>query len=58
MIPAYAFGLEQLHGTLLWPRLSLTVRVYKRWQEHSKNLAPGEEYRLVDEFADMVGLRG
>jgi hypothetical protein len=36
----------------------LSQRLYKHWQERAKNLGPGEEYRLVDEFADMTGLRG
>lgn len=36
---------------------ALSQRLYKHWQERAKNLGPGEEYRLVDEFADMIGLR-
>jgi hypothetical protein len=32
-------------------------KLWKHWQERAKNLGPGDEYRLVDEFADMVGLR-
>ena len=35
----------------------LSQRLYKHWQERTKNLAPGEEYGLVNEFADMTGLR-
>ncbi len=36
---------------------ALSQRLWKHWQERAKNLGPGEEYRLVDEFADVVGLR-
>jgi hypothetical protein len=36
---------------------TLSQRLWKHWQERAKNLGPGEEYRLVDEFGDMVGLR-
>ena len=36
---------------------ALSQRLWKHWQERAKNLEPGDEYRLVDEFADMVGLR-
>jgi len=36
---------------------SLSQKLWKHWRERAKNLAPGGEYRLVDEFADMVGLR-
>ncbi len=35
----------------------LSQRLYKHWQERAKNLGPGDEYGLVDEFADMTGLR-
>ena len=36
---------------------ALSQRLWKHWQERAKNLGPGDEYRLVDEFADMIGLR-
>lgn len=36
---------------------NLSQRLWKHWQERSKNLGPGDEYGLVDEFADMTGLR-
>ena len=36
---------------------ALSQRLWKHWQERAKNLGPADEYRLVDEFADMVGLR-
>jgi tetratricopeptide (TPR) repeat protein len=36
---------------------ALSQRLWNHWQERAKNLGPGDEYRLVDEFADMVGLR-
>jgi Tfp pilus assembly protein PilF len=35
----------------------LSQKLWQHWQERAKNLGPGDEYRLVDEFADMVGLR-
>jgi tetratricopeptide (TPR) repeat protein len=36
----------------------LSQRLFKHWLEHSENLGPGDEYELVDEFAEMIGLRG
>jgi len=36
----------------------LSQRLFKHWLEHSENLGPGDEYKLVDEFAEMTGLRG
>jgi len=36
---------------------ALSERLWKHWQERSQNLGPGDEYRVVDEFADMIGLR-
>ncbi len=36
---------------------AFSQKLWKHWQERTKNLGPGDEYRLVDEFADMVGLR-
>ena len=35
----------------------LSQKLWQHWQDRSKSLGPGDEYRLVDEFADMVGLR-
>ncbi len=35
----------------------LSQKLWKHWQERSKGLGPGDEYRLVDEFAGMIGLR-
>ena len=35
----------------------VSQKLWQHWQERAKNLGPGDEYRLVDEFADMVGLR-
>lgn len=34
----------------------LSQRLYQHWVERSENLGAGEEYGLVDEFADMIGL--
>jgi tetratricopeptide (TPR) repeat protein len=36
---------------------SLSQRLFNRWAEQVGKLGPGDEYKLVDEFADMVGLR-
>jgi Flp pilus assembly protein TadD len=36
---------------------SLSQKLWQHWQERAMNLGPGDEYRLVDEFADMIGLR-
>ena len=36
----------------------LSKRLCKHWSQRSRNLGAGDEYRLVDEFADMTGLRG
>jgi Tfp pilus assembly protein PilF len=37
---------------------ALAQRIFRHWQSRSRNLGPGDEYVLVDEFADMLGLRG
>ncbi len=36
---------------------AMAERLWKHWQSKARSLGPGEEYRLVDEFADMLGLR-
>jgi hypothetical protein len=36
----------------------LSQKIWQHWQSRSGQLTPGDEYALVDEFADMVGLRG
>lgn len=36
---------------------AMSQRLFKHWQERSQNLGAGDEYGLVDEFADMLGLR-
>ena len=33
-------------------------RLFQHWQTRGSQLGPGDEYALVDEFADMVGVRG
>ena len=63
---AYALFLDNLfNGTTDFTNayrreetFSLSQRLWKHWQERSNNLAAGEEYKIVDEFADMIGLRG
>lgn len=32
-------------------------KLWSHWKSRSAALGPGDEYKLVDEFADMVGLR-
>jgi tetratricopeptide (TPR) repeat protein len=62
---AYGLFLDDLfHGasTFAAPYRSsetfgLSQWLYKHWLERAKNLGPGKEYGLVDEFADMTGLR-
>ena len=36
---------------------ALSRRLYSHWQDRSENLGGGGEYQLVDEFADLTGLR-
>ena len=62
---AYALSLDDLfHGASDFAAsyrsletFAQSQRLWKHWQERTKHLGPGDEYRLVDEFADMVGLR-
>jgi hypothetical protein len=35
----------------------LSQRLFQHWRSRFPQLGPGDEYDLVDEFADMVGLR-
>ncbi len=37
--------------------IGLSQRLYQHWQEHSQDCVGGGENRLVDDFADMVGIR-
>jgi tetratricopeptide (TPR) repeat protein len=37
---------------------SVSQRLFQHWQTRCPQLGPGDEYALVDEFADMVGLKG
>jgi hypothetical protein len=63
---AYALFLDKLfHGAttyaLAYQRAeSYTVsqRLFQHWQTRHPQLGPGDEYALVDEFADMIGVRG
>ena len=36
----------------------LSQRLFQHWRSRFPQLGPGDEYDLVDEFADLVGLRG
>jgi len=37
---------------------ALAQRLFRRWRERASQLEPGDEYDLVDDFADMLGLSG
>lgn len=37
---------------------AIAQRLYRHWQQRSDQAGGGSEYSLVDEFADMLGLRG
>ena len=62
---AQALFLDHLSGgaTRAWApyrRLEtaeLSEKLWRHWQQRQPALAPGDEYDLVDEFADLVGLR-
>ncbi len=36
---------------------ALSQKLFNRWAEQVDKLKPGDEYKLVDEFAEMTGLR-
>ena len=36
----------------------LARKLWQHWQSRARTLQPGDEYDLVDEFADIVGLQG
>ena len=63
---AYALFLDDLfHGAttyaLAYQRgesFAVSQRLFQHWQTRCPQLGPGDEYALVDEFADMVGLKG
>lgn len=37
---------------------AIAQRLFRHWQSRSSQLAPGDEYVLVEEFAEILGLRG
>ena len=63
---AYALFMDDLfHGAtqyaLAYQRaesFAVSQRLFRHWQTRCPQLGPGDEYALVDEFADMVGLKG
>jgi hypothetical protein len=63
---AYSLFLDDLFEgasdfSALYHRLdtfSLSQRLFSRWAEQANKLELGDEYSLVDEFAEMTGLRG
>jgi hypothetical protein len=62
---AYGLFLDDLFGgasALAAPyrrleNFALSEKLWQHWQAHARNLGPGDEYGLVDDFADMTGLR-
>jgi hypothetical protein len=62
---AYALLLDDLSGgaTRCWApyhkleTAELSQKLWRHWQQRQPALTPGDEYDLVDEFADLVGLR-
>ena len=62
---AQALHLDELSGgaTRAWEpyrRLetaALSAQLWAHWQQRQPGLSPGDDYDLVDEFANMVGLR-
>ncbi|MDP3069720.1 MAG: tetratricopeptide repeat protein [Opitutaceae bacterium] len=63
---AHALLLDSLSGgaTRCWPAYrvletaALSEKLWRHWSQRAPGLTPGGEYDLVDEFADLVGLRG
>jgi Flp pilus assembly protein TadD len=63
---AYALFLDNLYRgattyALAYQRaesFAVSQRLFRHWQARRPQLGPGDEYALVDEFADMVGLTG
>ena len=51
-------------ATAFWPRYEkldgadLSLRLFQLWQDRKDSLQPGDEYDLVDEFAEILGLAG
>jgi len=63
---AYALFLDNLfHGATTYAAayqrsesFAVSQRLFRHWQTRCPQLGPGDEYALVEEFADMVGLKG
>lgn len=63
---AYALFLDDLfHGAtqyaLAYQRaesFAVSQRLFRHWRTRCPQLEPGDEYALVDEYAEMVGLKG
>ena len=63
---AYALFLDELfHGAtqnaLAYQKgesFAVSQRLFQHWQTRHSQLGPGDEYTLVDEFAEILGLRG
>jgi tetratricopeptide (TPR) repeat protein len=62
---AYSLFLDELfHGATAFAEFYarsetflISRRLFDRWKERAPHLQPGDEYDLVDEFADITGLR-
>jgi tetratricopeptide (TPR) repeat protein len=62
---AYALFLEELFEGAALPAapyrkmegFDTSKRLFQHWKQRAPNLSAGDEYGLVDEFADMVGIR-
>jgi Flp pilus assembly protein TadD len=63
---AYALFLDELfHGATQYALayqktepFAMSQRLFQHWQARRLQLGPGDEYTLVDEFAEILGLRG
>ena len=63
---AYAIFLDEFNEhttnfTAVYQRqdtFGLSKNLASHWHSRHQQLGPGDEYNLVDEFADMLGLRG
>ncbi len=37
---------------------AMARKLHQHWKSHADSLAPGDAYDLVDEFAEVLGIRG
>jgi tetratricopeptide (TPR) repeat protein len=63
---AYCLGLDQLFGGATafadpyrkLDNFAMARRLHDHWTSRADSLSPGDEYDMVDEFAEMLGIRG